>query len=403
MVLAKEDHVFFTLPPELHTHIFTLACSPSSTRDSTVGLPYYTAFITGISLSLVSKYVNAASAPARHRAVVIYGWQGMLAFERIVSHTSTGTGSRSRVRYLTLVADELPQDPVSTFPQYQFSGIKDKVEVERLLLEVIARILRVIGEDLYELELGFQAIENIKDPLGYLSFSGPGSALSFPTLQTMSYACSPSNALPWVTTSSPFDEPNIPQIPHLSCPCLEELTVVCSDVITSENRHAEGTEPVEDDGPIVNSTAGDTNNADDRDSELPSLQVNQFPSLEKLTILASKPEQALAALDVNEAAWDVGSALALDIGGLEHKVGSPEPSPTLFPEDENIGSTWPPQALQTIVLRPKSHWNERWASLRDVVQRQREEMEKETERDEEAKSAPDARFEIFVLKTGEQL
>ncbi|KAE9397994.1 hypothetical protein BT96DRAFT_921099 [Gymnopus androsaceus JB14] len=319
MVLAKEDHVFFTLPPKLHTHIFTLACSPSSTCDSTVRLPYYAAF-------------------------------GILAFECIVSCTSTGTGSRSRIRYLTLVADKLPQD-VSAFPQHQFSGIKDKVEVERLLLEVIARILRVVGEDLYKLELGFQVIKNIKDPLGYLLLLGPGFVLF-----------------------SPFDEPSTPWIPHMSCPCLEELMVVCSGSITTENWHAKETGTIEDDGAIVNSTTGDMNNA----------------------------EQALAALDVSEAAWDVRSALAIDVGGLGHKVGSPEPLPTLFLEDKNIRSTWPPLALQTIVLQPKSHWNERWASLHDVVKRQQEETEMETECNEEAKSAPDARFEISVLKPGEQ-
>ncbi|KIK71504.1 hypothetical protein GYMLUDRAFT_338178 [Collybiopsis luxurians FD-317 M1] len=194
------NHPFFSLPPELHTEIFTLTCSPSPTRVCTAGPSYYTAFTTGISLSRVSKYVNAASAPARYRSVVLYGWQEMLGFERMLAKYPP---NHSRVRYMTLVADELPQDPsrLLTKESYPLSApsSSNKLGLERLLLDVIARILRAVGKDLYELEIGFQAIEHVKDPLAYLSLPGP---LCFPNLATMFYACSPSNTLPWGTPSS---------------------------------------------------------------------------------------------------------------------------------------------------------------------------------------------------------
>lgn len=367
-----ETHTFFALPIELHTYIFTLACTPSSTRVCTIGPSYYTAFLTGLALSLVSRYVYAASAPARHRAVVIYGWQELLVFERVLLAESCASTSRSRVRYLTLIADELPHDP-------SLLSEVDKIEQEKSFLDVIARILRVLGKDLYELDLGFQAIDNIKDPLAYLSLSGPGSPLSFPSLKSMFYTCPPSNALPWATagTFESFPVDILQTSPHILCPCLEDVTVVCNDSTKAGGLQFTNTENDHESG-----------------SHVSIIQVNQFPCIEKLTILASTPEQALTALDANEAAWDVGSTLALDVGGLGHKVHIDPQSPK--DEDQGTGS-WPPQTLQTVILRPKSRWNERWASLRDVVRRQREATRVRND------VAPEALLDIFVLKPGEQV
>ncbi|KIK71484.1 hypothetical protein GYMLUDRAFT_33663 [Collybiopsis luxurians FD-317 M1] len=166
------ENAFFTLPIELHTQIFSLACSPSSCSSA---LSYYTAFYTGLALSLVSKYVHAASAPVRHQAVALYSWNEMVAFERTISSRRCN----SRVRYLSIICDELPRDPVllqledaATTPQ----------SLELTLLNVIKKILYAVSDGLYELEIGFQVIERIKDPLAYLSLSGP---LFFPCLEAM--------------------------------------------------------------------------------------------------------------------------------------------------------------------------------------------------------------------------
>lgn len=393
-----EDHTFFTLPTELHTYIFTLACTPSSARICAVGPSYYTAFLTGLALSLVSKYFHIASAPARHRAVVIYGWQELLAFERVLLTRPRTSTSCSRVRYLTLIADELPH------PALQAKV--NETELEESFLDAIARILRVVGKDLYELELGFQAIENIKDPLTYLSLSGPGSPLSFPTLETMFYACSPSNVLPWVTASTILNSSspaNTPQtIPHILCPCLEELTVVCNTSTTSDGLqfadaeqsgiHEYAAETLDGRGIITTAAAEETHVHDNEPPVIPIMQVSQFLCLKKLTILASTPKQALIALDTSEAAWDVGLTLGLHLGGLERKTKGEE-------KNQEAGK-WPPETLQTVILRPKSHWNERWASLRDVVRRQREEMEATRVRSD---VFSEGLFEIFVLKPGEQV
>ncbi|KAF9071969.1 hypothetical protein BDP27DRAFT_1361408 [Rhodocollybia butyracea] len=406
-----KTHPFFTLPPEIQTQIFTLACTPASTWGSTVGPSYLTASLTGISLSRVSKYINAVSAPVRRRAVVIYGWKAILAFEECLQSTSICT---SRVRYLTLICDELPSDPTSLGIPANDTGPRCSTnrKVERLLLEVIARILRIIGDDLHELEIGFQAIEHLKDPIAYLSHSSPQSPLSFSQLQTMFYACPPSNAFPWdmnVSASAPSD---VSLFPHISCPRLYELTVICNDPSTAFQSGNE----TQDDGPedagdgpreVENTQSNSTTEYDKRvpsDDSFPA----PFPSLSTLTLIASTPEKALAALDEDEAAWDVGATVVINPKSLGTKTST---SVTATASEGNI---WPPRELRTVVLRPKARWDERWESLADVVKRQREEeAEKEAEKDKKkndegaeddgAEDAGSAKLEILVLKPGEQL
>ncbi|KAJ4471730.1 hypothetical protein C8J55DRAFT_151827 [Lentinula edodes] len=413
--MTGSEHAFFTLPLELHIHIFTLACTPNSTKECTAGPSYYTAFYTGIALSLVCKYVRAASAPVRHRAVVIYGWREMLAFERILSNSQT----RSRVRYLTLVADELPQDPISLLSEGSYatgsssalsppstSQFCYKTGLERKLLEVVARILRGVGNDLYELEIGFQAIENIKDPLAYLSLTGPGphSPLFFPCLDTMFYACPPSNAFPWGMSSKPTPVINtiftgsesttfIPVSPNLTCPRLKELTVVCNDstsTLQSEILDDQFPEYIPEEGAEEDtelrepSTTEETRNSVEASAGLldAEMNTNKFPSLSRLTLFASTPAQALAAIDVEEAAWDVGSDFQIDICGLRRNITS-----TAGPENpfETEGGTQS-EEFHTVVLRPKARWNERWESLRDVARRQREAKVEEGKSDDDVKT-----------------
>ncbi|KAJ3769408.1 hypothetical protein FB446DRAFT_220392 [Lentinula raphanica] len=448
-------HAFFTLPPEIHTHIFTLACTPNSTTGCVSGPSYCTASYTGIALSLVSKYIRAASAPTRYRAVVIYGWREMLAFERILSRLGH---THSRVRYLTLVADEMPQDPDSLLSECipsssnssssssslssalspDSSGVSHKLISEQKLLQVIAKILRRVGRDLYELEIGFQAIENVESPLKYLSVTGTGphsphSPLFFPCLDTMFYACPPSNELPWGMTSEPSSTPAIHMIasstessgstanpdpdlvsPAFVCPRLKELTVVCNDSCTSNGHFSsdtpeEGTEEEED------VEAGESlRDEDSADSEgvvdLEARTQTKFPSLVTLTLLASTPAQALATLDIEQVAWDVGSGFEINADGLRRNITSAASTEDYeraldASETERIADTDGPGNLQFVILRPKTRWNERWESLREVARRQREDKVVEGERSEGAdcaKSAFGTEVDIFVLKPGEQ-
>ncbi|KAJ3795086.1 hypothetical protein GGU11DRAFT_758639 [Lentinula aff. detonsa] len=437
--MTRDEHAFFTLPPELHTHIFTLACTPNPTKGCSAGPSYYTACYTGIALSLVSKYVRAASVPARHQAVVIYGWREMVAFERILSNPH----AHSRVRYLTLVADELPQDPISLLSECSSttsfssalspssSRLSHKTVSEQKLLEVIARILRRVGKDLYELEIGFQAIEHVKDPLAYLSLTGPGPHLPlfFPCLDTMFYACPPSNAFPWGMTSKESSSTPainmiaaatesstavlIPVLPSLTCPCLKELTVVCNDSCTTfQNENTDDQAPndiPEEDAENVTeprepSTAEETQDSEGADVGVEN-KTNKFPSLTTLTLLASTPAQALAALDNEEAAWDVGSNFQINVDGLRRTITStviPE-NQTYPPNDSETESTRSVGKLQTVVLRPKTRWNERWESLRDVAGRQREADLERDKSNDDAGSGFEVILDVFVLKPGEQL
>ncbi|KAJ3761375.1 hypothetical protein EV360DRAFT_80287 [Lentinula raphanica] len=453
------NHAFFTLPPEIHTHIFTLACTPNATRGCISGPSYCTASYTGIALSLVSKYIRAASAPARYRAVVIYGWREMLAFERILSRLGH---THSRVRYLTLVADEMPQDPDSLLSECvptssssnsssssssssssalspnSSSGVSHKLISEQKLLQVIAKILRRVGRDLYELEIGFQAIENVESPLKYLSVTGTGphsphSPLFFPCLDTMFYACPPSNELPWGMTSEPSSTPAIHMIasstessgstanpdpdlvsPAFICPRLKELTVVCNDSCTSNGHFSshtpeEGTEEEED------VEAGESlRDEDSADSEgvvdLEARTQTKFPSLVTLTLLASTPAQALATLDIEQVAWDVGSGFEINADDLRRNItsaASTEEYEHILDASETEGSrsTDGPGNLRFVILRPKTRWNERWESLREVARRQREdkvEVGRSEGGDCALKGVSDARVDIFVLKPGEQ-
>ncbi|KAJ4470851.1 hypothetical protein J3R30DRAFT_3408117 [Lentinula aciculospora] len=420
-------HAFFTLPPELHTHIFMLACTPNSTTEFTACPSYYTASYTGIALSRVSRYIRAASAPARHRAVVIYGWREMLVFEHILS-----SQMHSHVRYLTLVADELPQDSGLLLSEYSSPALSPrsslqpchKANLERMLLEVIARILRNVGNDLYELEIGFQAIENVQDPLAYLSFTGPNLPLFFPCLNTMFYACPPSNAFPWGMTSQSQSTPAINMnatasessttipMPNLSCPHLKELTVVCNDSTTnfrsevlsdqiSDDVAEEGTE--EDTESREPLSTERTQESEDIDVKLSDSETNdnRFPSLRRLTLLASTPAQALAALDVEEGAWDVGSNFRIDVDELKRNITGTANSENLQDRASTEGSTLS-EVLQTVILRPKTRWNERWESLRDVARRQREAEIEQDVRDDDATGASESSLELLVLKPGEQ-
>ncbi|KAJ3715857.1 hypothetical protein C8R42DRAFT_680578 [Lentinula raphanica] len=454
-------HTFFTLPTEIHTHIFTLACTPNSTTGCVSGPSYCTASYTGIALSLVSKYIRAASAPARYRAVVIYGWREMLAFERILSRLGH---THSRVRYLTLVADEMPQDPDSLLSECvptssssnssssssssssalspnSSSGVSHKLISEQKLLQVIAKILRRVGRDLYELEIGFQAIENVESPLKYLSVTGTGphsphSPLFFPCLDTMFYACPPSNELPWGMTSEPSSTPAIHMIasstessgstanpdpdlvsPAFICPRLKELTVVCNDSCTSNGHFSSDALEEEEEEDMEGGES--MRDADSADSEgvvdLETQTQTKFASLVTLTLLASTPAQALATLDIEQVAWDVGSGFEINADGLRRNItsaartedyeGALDASNASEAERIADGSG----NLRFVILRPKTRWNERWESLREVARRQREEeeVEGEGERSEGGNGALKSRFgtkvDVFVLKPGEQV
>ncbi|KAF9069339.1 hypothetical protein BDP27DRAFT_1421124 [Rhodocollybia butyracea] len=371
--MASSDDGFFALPTEIHTEIFTIACSPSCFGGSSD----YAAFLTGISLSLVSKYVRAASAPARHRVVILYGWQQLLAFEGLISNPHTS----SRVRYLTLICDELPRDSSVSFLSSSKAGAYE------IMLGVIARLLRAVETDLYELELGFQAIEYVSDPLAFLS------PLYFPNLGKMFYACPPSNSLPWAMNGRSFSTAII-------SPCLEELTVVLNDsVLDRDGFEADGL-------PFTEPTPGshtarigldrmasvrldlDCMPKNSFDSEL---RMGNFPSLTTLNLYASSPAGALAVLYMSEVTWSVGSTLIIGSGTkckAKTSSSSITPWPYNFDSVKDEESIWPPKGLRTIILRPKRRWCEKWKSLRDVTKRRRE-LESELP-------------EIFVLKPGER-
>ncbi|KAF5377149.1 hypothetical protein D9757_008799 [Collybiopsis confluens] len=223
--MASCTPAFFTLPTELHTHIFTFACSPSDPNSG--AFSYCTAFSTGLALSLVSKYVRAASAPVRYRTTVLCSWDEMLAFERILSGPQI---SRSRVRYLSIICDEVLGD----IPLLLTGNVCPRT-LECTLLDTVKQILYAAADDLYELDMGLQAISCITNPLAYLSFSG---SLYFPQLERMFYACSPSNVLPWFTSNITYSSPTrrLPGFPII-CPRVKDLTVVCASSASVENFH----------------------------------------------------------------------------------------------------------------------------------------------------------------------
>ncbi|KAF5377124.1 hypothetical protein D9757_008806 [Collybiopsis confluens] len=363
--MASESctHAFFTLPTELHTHIFTFACSPSDPNSG--AFSYCTAFSTGLALSLVSKYVQAASTPVRYRTVVLCSWNQMLAFERVLSGPQI---SRSRVRYLSIICDEVPKDIPGLLP-----GLTCTLECT--LLDIIKQILYAAADDLYELDIGLQAISCIKNPLAYLSFSG---SLYFPQLEKMFYACSPSNVLPWFTNNITYSSPTrcLSGFPII-CPRVKDLTVVCASGVTSENFHH-----------YISSE--DAQEAKTEVAVPPQLGEcsdigDQFPSLQTLTIHASTPEQALAAiLDEDGLAWEAGSTFRVNLPCMQ-KPGK--------------SCTWPPRSLQTVVFRPKALWNERWDSLRDVLKG--EEQSRTINEDKHAADdVAEMKLRIVVVKPG---
>ncbi|KAJ3894440.1 hypothetical protein GG344DRAFT_62997 [Lentinula edodes] len=237
----------------------------------------------------------------------------------------------------------------------------------------------------------------------------------------MFYACPPSNAFPWGMSSKPTPVINtvftgsesttfIPVSPNLTCPRLKELTVVCNDstsTLQSEILDDQFPEYIPEEGgeedtePREPSTTEETRNSVEASAGLLDVEMNtnKFPSLARLTLFASTPAQALAALDVEEAAWDVGSDFQIDVCGLRRNITS-----TAGPENpfETEGGTQS-EEFHTVVLRPKARWNERWESLRDVARRQREANVEKGKNDDDAKSASETELEVFVLKPGEQL
>ncbi|KAJ3994339.1 hypothetical protein F5050DRAFT_1775276 [Lentinula boryana] len=396
--MAPSNHPFFTLPTELHTHIFILACTPSTARGCNTA-SYYIAFFTGKALSLVNKYFNATSAPARHRAVVLYGWREIYGFHRILSEPSYGACACSCTRYLTLIADDLPQDPPL------FSSIVEQVSAVTLMLDVIKSILYMVGHGLYELDIGLQAIECISNPLAYISLRGP---LLFPHLTTLFFVCSPSNSPPSLLSMSTMTLSSM--VPHLSCPRLKDLTFVCNDspckignifeVHTLEfpdEALQSRDEALPESG--LDSTVTDT---------IPDYTTNHFPALARLTILASTPAQALAALNAIETTWDVGCTFDIDGGRIMRQPRKTLASQTLSSGHRN--GLWNLQT-GTIVLKPKACWSEKWESLRDVAKRQRETnveqygrtdgISGDQDSEERKRSFCGDELNIFVLKPGE--
>ncbi|KAJ4471756.1 hypothetical protein C8J55DRAFT_563434 [Lentinula edodes] len=388
MALAN-NHAFFVLPPELHAHIFMLACSPSSAAGCTTA-SHYIAFFTGNALSLVSRYFNFTSAPARHRTVVLYGWRQIYAFDRILSKQTVGACAHSRTCYLTLIADDLPKDPASLLPEGSLSqrGL-DKTRVELLLLNVVATILKMVGNDLYELEIGFQAIEHVRNPLAYLSLKG---LLFFPRLEMIFFTSLFGSACPV------SDETVSSTLAYLSCPHMKELTISCSSDsplktevplgvdVASQTLQVHRIQDLEmtvidDISPSVSQVLASGNFEETQYTPYPKY----FPSLTKLTILASTPAQALAALNVNESTWDVGCIFEIYGDSLFQDL----PLKT-----QMTTHVWPLRArnLRTIVLIPKTRWNEKWESLRDVAKRQRE-----------TNKAACSKLDLFVLRPGKQL
>ncbi|KAJ3898818.1 hypothetical protein F5879DRAFT_979222 [Lentinula edodes] len=285
-----------------------LACSPSSATGCTTA-SHYIAFFTGNALSLVSKYFNFTSAPARHRTVILYGWQQIYAFDRILSKQRVGVCAHSRTCYLTLIADDLPKDPASLLPEGSLSqrGL-DKTRVELLLLNVVATILKTVGNDLYELEIGFQAIEHVRNPLTYLSLKG---LLFFPRLEMIFFTSLFGSACPV------SDETVSSTLAYLSCPHMKELTMSCSSDsplktevplglnVASQTLQVHRIQDLEM-TVIDNISPSQVLASENFEETQYTPYPKYFPSLTKLTILASTPAQALSALNVNESTWDVG-------------------------------------------------------------------------------------------------
>ncbi|KAJ3739730.1 hypothetical protein DFH05DRAFT_1529979 [Lentinula detonsa] len=401
--MAPSSRPFFTLPIELHTHIFILACTPSTAHGCNAA-SYYIAFFTGKALSLVNRYFNATSAPARHRAIVVYGWQEIYGFHRLLSKPSYGACALSCTRYLTLIADDLPQDR----PLF---SMNEQASAETLMLDVIKSILHMVGNGLYELDIGLQAIECISNPLAYISLRGP---LLFPHLTTLFFVCSPSNSPLSLLSMSTMTLSAM--VPHLSCPRLKDLTFVCNDLPCKignifEARTLEFPDEAlqsgRDEGLVpesgLDATVTDT---------IPDQPTNHFPALARLTILASTPAQALAALNAIETTWDdVGCTFDIDGDRIMHQPRITLASQTLSSGHRN--GLWNLQT-GTIVLKPKACWSEKWESLRDVAKRQRETNVEQysgwthgiigdRDSEERERSFRGDELKIFVLKPGEQL
>ncbi|KAJ4470873.1 hypothetical protein J3R30DRAFT_3531592 [Lentinula aciculospora] len=346
MTVRSSNHAFFSLPSELHTHIFMLACSPVPTEGCTTASHFIASF-TGKSLSLVSKYFSAASAPTRHRAAVLYGWREIYAFDRTLSEPSTVAGTRVRTHYLTLIADDLPQDSASL-------SAFQKARAEKLLLDAVKSI-----------------------PLAYLSQTAP---LSFPRLETMFFVSSSSPLVSSATIGS--------IAPRLHCPRLKELTLVCNDSPFKIENFLPGHGLVEtvqpENGGIQNIIENIALTRDSTSKRTPcDNDLNQFPSLTRLTILASKPVQALSVLNADEATWDVGCAFNIVSDNMKN-------------------TTWCPRNLCTIVMKPRKCWNEKWESLRDIAKRQETKMDPHGTGNQGERTFC-TKLHVFVLKPGERI
>ncbi|KAJ3894424.1 hypothetical protein GG344DRAFT_62985 [Lentinula edodes] len=369
MALAN-NHAFFVLPPELHAHIFMLAC--------------------------ISRYFNFTSAPARNRTVVLYGWRQIYAFDRILlrvrnemkDSSSYGGFSRLFSPYWDCHVYDLPKDPASLLPEGSLlqRGL-DKTRVELLLLNVVATILKTVANDLYELEIGFQAIEHVRNPLAYLSLKG---LLFFPRLEMIFFTSLFGSACPV------SDETVSSTLAYLSCPQMKELTIGCSSDsplktevplgldFASQTLQVHRIQDLEM-TVIDNISPSQVLTSENVEETQYTPYPKYFPSLTKLTILASTPAQALAALNVNESTWDVGCIFEIYGDSL---------SQDLPLKSQMTTHVWPLRArnLRTVVLIPKTRWNEKWESLRDVAKRQRE-----------TNKAACSKLDLFVLRPGEKL
>ncbi|KAF5344889.1 hypothetical protein D9758_011594 [Tetrapyrgos nigripes] len=260
------------LPPELWTHIWSFACTDDGT--------------TGRTLSRVSQYVYATSAPVRLQSITLTGLHDLLAFAYMIRTSPEADRLLLRVRYLTVMADPMP---VSLQELEKEIELRDRLialnrtssithntpslpitteerqaaekKRERFFLHTLFNLLRLLSPVLLELELSLQAI---KSP-NFLSHVGcPSSVwphphphysihqnfgpLEFPRLSYLFYACPPSGAFLWTPTtpprvSQPLAEVNLPletssnsdvlseqesYVPFV-CPWLKELTIVCDD------------------------------------------------------------------------------------------------------------------------------------------------------------------------------
>ncbi|KAJ3820295.1 hypothetical protein F5878DRAFT_620031 [Lentinula raphanica] len=406
MPLNAHRHPFFILPPELHTHIFHLACSPCTAVQGSTTSSHYIASFTGKALSLVCKYFHAVAAPALHRAVVLYGWQEIDNFHCMLSPTTCRTTCShvNRTRYLTLIADDLPPNTSAVRSSLSSPTGFGRAAVETLLLDIIRSILSMIGDGLYELEIGFQAVECIEDPLTYLSLKGP---LIFPNLKTLFFASSPS-FLPAMTMSVAS------MGTYLSCPQLEDMTVVYNDLTVKPSSLAAcSVEPPRDmlleqhavDSPLGLCVSRNTKRLGGTYDNC-GVECHGFPALQNLTILASTPAQALSALNANEATWSRGCTFDINgLGPLENQNRSISVSQHM----PDCSTKFP--NLQNVVLRPRLIWNEIWGSLREVAKIQ---LENSPGRYDCYSSMRDGiqalessmcgkKPIVFVLKPGEQL